>query len=113
MGWTPEAVFDLDSDVIEFPKELIREYEFTLKGISIPVRIRLYKVFGHEGVLFAQSHHIKTPTQIGKYVTSRPWNDDLGSALWQAVTGITRYYKEAVAAGHSPSDDWLVPNECF
>ncbi len=113
MAWTPEAVFDSDSDVIESARELIGEYKFTLKDISIPVRIRLYRVFGHKEVLFEQSHHIKTPTQIDKYVTSRPWNYGPGSALHQAVTGITRYYKEAVAAGHRPSDEWLVPNERF
>ncbi len=113
MAWTPEAVFDSDSDVIESATELIGEYEFTLKDISIPVRIRLYRVVGRKGVLFEQSHHINTPTQIDKYDTNRPCNDYLGSALHQAVTGITRYYKEAVAAGHRPSDEWLVLNERF
>ena len=113
MAWTPEEVFEANSNVIEFPMELIKEYQFTLKDIATTITIRLFKLLGSEKIHFTQSHHIKTPTQAGAYITSRPYNDDIGSALSQAVSGLTQFYNEAVAAGHTPSGNWLIPNEYF
>ena len=113
MPWTEEDVFTTDSDVIDVAKELVKEYQFTLKDISTPITIRLYRVFGAEGIHFTQSHYIHTPVQAGKYVTSRPWNDDLGATLRQAVSGITQYYSQAVKESHTPNDSWLIPNEHF
>lgn len=115
MALTPKDVFDSDKEIIEFFKELVKdkEYEFLLKGFSIPIRIHLYRIPGQRGIFFKQSHYIKTPTQLDAYITSRPCNDDVGSALWQAVSGITRFYKEAVKAEYNPNDNWLIPSERF
>lgn len=113
MPWTPEDVFTTDADAIDVAKELVKEYQFTLKDISTPITIRLYRVFGAEGIHFTQSHFIHTPVQAGKYATSRPWNDDLGAALHQVVSGITQYYNQAVKKGHAPDEAWLIPNERF
>ncbi|MGD0234567.1 MAG: hypothetical protein ABSC55_08500 [Syntrophorhabdales bacterium] len=113
MAWTPEAVFEACRDVVETPMELIKEYQFTLKDIVTTITIRLFRLFESDKVHFTQSHFIKTPTQVDEYVTSHPYSDDLGSALHQAVYGITQFYNEAVERGHSPSGEWLVPNKFF
>lgn len=70
MSWTPEKVFEANSNVVENPMELIGEYKFSLKGIPTTITIRLFKYFGSDKIHFTQSHHIKTPTQIDAYVTS-------------------------------------------
>ncbi len=113
MAWTPESVFENESDYIHAAKELIKEYEFSLKELSTPIKIRLYKFIGSQKVMFTQSHFINTSVQAGPYDTSRPWNDDLGSALHQVVSGITEYYKAAITNGHTPDETWLEVNKDF
>ena len=113
MAWAPEEVFEENKEVVEMPMELIKEYQFTLKDIATTITIRLFKMFGSDEIHFTQSHYIKTPTQAGPYITSRPFNDDIGSALSQAVSGFTKHYNKAMAAGHIPKNDWLEPNEYF
>lgn len=113
MVWSPETVFEANREVIEFPMELIKVYQFTLKDISTTIAIRLFRSFESDKVYFRQSHYIKTPTQATEYVTNKPYNDDLGSALQQAISGLTQHYNEAVKKGHSPSAKWLVPNKQF
>jgi len=113
MPWTPETVFAPNETAIDSAKELLKEYQFTLKDISVPITIRLFKVFGAEGVHFTQSHFIHTPVQIDKYTTSRPCNDSLGAALHQVVFGFTSNYDVAVKKGHKPDAAWLIPNPNF
>ena len=111
MPWTPESVFEADHDVLDEWLPSDGEYEFRVKGISVWVRIRLYKKRGHKGVYFKQSHFIKTPLLMGKYTTNVRWGNDVGTALRRAVTAITGAYRSAIKAGKTPEDTWLVPNE--
>jgi hypothetical protein len=113
MGSTPVEVFEANKDFLEDPMELIKQYQFSLKGIPTTITVRLLRYFGSDKIHFTQSHYIKTPTQIDAYVTSHPYNNDADSALSQVVTGFTRFYSEAVSKGHAPSKDWLVANEYF
>ena len=55
------------------------------------------------------SHAIHTPVQMDPYRTSRPYWDDPQYALEQTVRGLTDYYQQAVKAGHTPAESWLVP----
>ena len=85
-------------------------YAVELGTLKTKVFIELGRMPSGHGVKFRVSHSIHTPTQIDPYKTSRPWNDDEASALNQAITGLTSYYKDAVRTGHTPSEDWLVKN---
>jgi len=98
---------------IDNPRKLISEYQFRLRDLSPAITIRLYKPVGGKGIEFEQSHYIKTPTQIGPYITSRKWGDYEAYALHLAITSITQYYKEAVSEGHVPNNSWLIANEHF
>ena len=113
MTWSPEKIFEMEGNVIEIPMELIKEFQFYLKDISVPIKIRLFKQFGSDKVYFTQSHYIRTPLQANKYTPSRPYNDSLGLSLNQAVNGLTQYYNEAIAKGHIPSHRWLIPNRNY
>ena len=111
MPWTIESALSHQS--IENPCKLITEYQFALRDIPIVITIKLYQPINGNKVWFNQSHFIKTPTQMGPYMTSRPWNDDEASALHQVVSGFTQYYEDAVKQGHSPDASWLIPNKNF
>lgn len=98
-------------------RKLAGEYQFQLKGIEIPFRVRVYRdykpnVKQHQ-YFYTQSHYIQTPMQAGPYVTSSPFSYDEITALEKAVDGIYGYYREAVEAGHKPSNSWLREDEDF
>jgi hypothetical protein len=103
----------LGNEYIGNARKFLAEYNFTVGDLETVITIRLYQDLDGRSVHFRQSHFIHTPTQAGPYRTSRPWNDDEGAALNQAVTSITQYYGEAVKAGHEPKESWLVPNQYF
>lgn len=84
---------------------------FKLKNIDTEITIILAVNPLRGGYNFWQSHFIHTPTQIGPYMTSRPWGDDLEYALHLALTSITSYYNQAIKESHYPSPEWLVKNE--
>lgn len=87
--------------------------DFYIKLGALKTEIRIHLKVSEFGIEFEQSHVIKTPSQLGAYRTSRPWNDTPGSALRQAITGLTQYYEAEVNKGTSPSEDWLVPYNKF
>jgi hypothetical protein len=111
MGHSADSIFDHPS--VTMPRQIVGQYCFFLKDIETEITIQISKLIGEETVFFSQSHFIKTPLQPLPYKTSRPWNDSPGRALHQVVHALTQEYDAAVAAGHQPSEDWLVPNERF
>lgn len=115
VGVTPPLLYDyfLEDLPVENISNEGSQYSFKLRGIPITITVRLYRREVRGPVWFEQSHWIKTPEQIGPYRTSRPFNDDEGSALRQAVTGLTQFYNIAVKAGHEPSNAWLIENKNF
>ncbi len=99
-----------DNDAIEYSKVLVSEYKFSVKDIAVEITIRVYKYNLPNDVFeFTQSHYIKTPTQMGAYITN-PTHDTEEDSLRRAVKTIMDYYKEAVNANHEPSEDWLIKN---
>jgi hypothetical protein len=111
MPWTIESA--LNDDLAHDQRRLVGEYQFRVGDLETRIHVRLLEDVRGNGVHFEQSHFIHTPTQGGPYATSRPWGDDEGYALHQAVTSITLYYRQAVDAGHKPQESWLVPNRSF
>lgn len=88
-------------------------YSFWLTGIPVEIKIVLSVNGDRGGFNFHTSHVIKTPKQTGPYHPSRPWGDDAGYALHQAVTSITQHYDDATKAGLKPEAAWLIPNNNF
>ena len=76
--------------------------------LETPVTIELGRFMDSDRTKFQASHAIKTPLQIGPYHTSLPFDDSPAFALHRALDGLTSYYRQAVDAGHKPSEDWLV-----
>jgi hypothetical protein len=111
MAWTIESA--LQDKHITQVRRLSKEFKFQLGMLNPWITIRLYEVVGGNGYEWTQSHYIKTPSLASAYQTSRPWGDDEAYALHLAVSTLTRDYGLAVSAGHTPSDEWLVPNEDF
>ena len=109
MAWTIESA--LHDEAIEKTETTGQGYSFWLKGILVEIQVALSVNPERGGFNFHLSHFIHTPKQIGPYHPSRPWGDDQAYALHLAVTAITQYYKEAIAAGIAPSENWLIPNE--
>jgi hypothetical protein len=117
MCWTNEEKEVLakyvDSEQISPPRKLVGEYRFHLGDLAPEIIIKVYASFQDTRVQFEQSHYIKTPDQGGEYITSRPWNDNVGAALNQVIFGFTENYRAAVINGHTPNDSWLVSNPDF
>lgn len=101
-------------ECIEQASEMVCEFFFRLSGIAAEIRVKVYRE--RDGSLpyrFETSHYIKTPEQAGRYVTSRPYGDNIQYALRLGVTSLTQYYESAVRNGHQPQDSWLEENSSF
>jgi hypothetical protein len=115
MAWTEETIFQADdfADV----RKLVAEYEFTLQGISIPVRARIYQWVAPAALAgsytFKTSHYMHTPNEAAPYMTSARIAESVAEALHRATDSVTMFYRLAVKAGKQPHDSWLVPNEHF
>lgn len=106
MSWTIEEV--LSDESIERVEPCLGGYVFQLKHIPTKITV-LLTANSNGGYDFKLSHAIHTPTQLGPYHPSRPWGDDEAYALHLAVNSITNYYRDALKAGNTPSQDWLIP----
>ena len=83
-------------------------FAFTIKGLETVVFIELGRFRTGNTTKYELSHAIRTPLQAGPYWTSNPTSYGWEDALGRAIDNILSYYKLAVEAGHTPSDDWLV-----
>jgi hypothetical protein len=115
MSLTEEETFNRGS--IIKASALVSEHQFKLAAIpSTIIHVRIYKdlLTEREELRYAAeaSHFIKTPELSGPYKPD-VLNKDPQHALNRAVYSIVSYYETAVRSGHSPSDDWLVPNTFF
>lgn len=115
MSFTESEIFGKKG--IISARVLVSEYIFSLDEILTPIRIKIYReVNSHrpaDSYLFETSHSIHTPEQIGPYTPSAPWTDTPEYALKRAVDSIISYYQQAIQKGHTPNENWLVPNDVF
>jgi hypothetical protein len=112
MAWTiDQALEDVSIKVIR--RRPLNEYQFTVGELKTVITIRTYEQTVGGGYIFEQSHFIKTPLQPDYYCTSRPWGDYEAYAVHQAISTITEWYRDAVNAGHTPSESWLISNKQF
>lgn len=108
MPWTIDNALNDDLlDIVERNDEY-GEYAFRVGELETVVTVTVRRLPQSEQATFRRSHSIHTPVQLAPYHTSRSYWDDVPYALHQAINGITSYYRQAVEAGHSPSESWLV-----
>jgi hypothetical protein len=112
MAWTIDSALE-DVSIKVIRRRPLNEYQFTVGELKTVIIVRTYEETMGGGYIFEQSHFIKTPLQIGPYQTSKPWGDYEAYAVHQAISGITEWYRDAVEAGHAPSESWLIPNKRF
>lgn len=113
MSWTLNSALD-DPDVkLVSRDDLFGAYSFRVGSLDTIVDARLIRSPAGEETRYERSHDIHTPLQAGPYQQGRPYWDDPGYALHQAIESITSYYRLAVKAGHSPDESWLKTNKYF
>ncbi len=136
MAVTIEALFH--SPILHNRRRFLGEYQFSIGELGTRLTFRLYEKLdsieskygeskGKKGeVEFTQSHFIKTPLPSGPYIEDaegayilerteegRQWDLWEIQALRQAISHLIQDYENAVTAGHTPDEDWLVPNPDF
>ena len=57
---------------------------------------------------YEASHAIRTPEQMGPYLSSIPYGDTPEEALAKAIDDLTIFYSVGVRSGHQPAESWLV-----
>ncbi|BBL77489.1 hypothetical protein [Methylomagnum ishizawai] len=110
-------ILDKHSEVME-SYVLLREIKLFLnvdhEHFHPEIRIKIYESSAlRVPYHFSVSHHVKTPTQAGPYMPSKTWAESEEEAIRQAISTTTSYIKSAIAAGHEPSESWLIPDEDF
>jgi hypothetical protein len=111
VAWTIDSALDDSSISIEERNDAWGLYRFSVGDLKTIITIKLCRSPVDDKTRYERSHDTHTPTQIGPYNSSRLFWDDPPYALHNAISGITEYYRQAVSAGHAPSETWLVENK--
>ena len=100
----------LQDDCISLVQRLDDEgaYLIRIGTLQTVVTISLRRTWGSR-TAFRQSHAIKTPRQPCPNWSCAPEAETPGDALRKAISGLTMHYRKAVGEGHSPAEEWLVP----
>jgi hypothetical protein len=108
MAWTIDTALEdkLINNVIRNDK--IGTYEFRVGVLNTTVTVEVYRLPNGDEAVYRRSHDIHTPGQLGPYRQSRPYWDNVPYALHQAIDSLTSYYRNAVNAGYTPDESWLV-----
>ena len=94
-------------------KIFVREVSFRLDDLTPKIRIRLFRYPGDKEIYFDQSHFLQTPDQTIPVVPPLKSDNNEAYALSHAVETLTLSYEAAVALGHEPSEEWLIPNDDY
>lgn len=108
MAYTIDDILNDPLLTVEDRHDEMGSFAVKIGKLQTLVFIELGRFQTSETTKFEVSHAIHTPTQADPYRTSTPFADDWAYALHRAVDGLISYYKEAVAAGHVPNENWLV-----
>ncbi|WP_290649087.1 hypothetical protein [Aquisalimonas sp.] len=94
-------------------RRLVEEYSFGLEGIPGVIRVRIYA--GLEGDWFEaeQSHYLHAPGLDGPSVPETQRYQSVEAALQEVLESFTEGYGQAIRAGHTPSNRWLMPDHEF
>lgn len=136
MAVTIEALFH--SPKLRNRRRFLGEYQFSIGELETRITFRLYERFdwilsedgapkaGKGEVEFIQSHFIRTglvpgpciddaegPYILDRTEEARQWDLWEIRSLRQAISCLIQDYENAVEAGHTPDEKWLVPNPDF
>ncbi len=108
MAYTIDGVLGDPLLTVEERHDQMGSFAIKIGALQTVVLIELGRFRTQDTTKFHVSHAIHTPLQIDPYRTSNPFADYWEYALHRAVDGLLSYYKQAVSAGHAPSESWLV-----
>jgi hypothetical protein len=109
MAWTVDEALDHKLVTVVDRDDKVGHYAIRIGDLKTVITIDLKPSRTIKGwTEFKQSHAMKAPGQNAPYWTSRPMNNDPGSALHQAIRGLADYYEHAIQKGHQPEEAWLV-----
>jgi hypothetical protein len=94
-------------------KIFVREVSFRLDDLAPRIRIRLFRYPGDKEIYFDQSHFLQAPDQTSPVVPPLKSDNNEAYALSHAVETLILAYETAVALGHEPSEEWLIPNDDY
>ena len=108
LAWTIDDA--VSHKALRDTKIFVREVSFRLGDLTPKIRIRLFRYPGDKEIYFDQSHFLQTPDQTSPVVPPLKSDNNEAYALSHAVETLILTYEAAVASGHEPSEEWLIPN---
>lgn len=90
-------------------RHLVNEYDFRLEGILTNIRIWLYAGLTGDWVEAEQDYYLQAPGMKEPAVPETQRYRNKEEAVEEIVASFLEGYRQAVAAGHTPSSDWLMP----
>ena len=106
----------LEADLVTPVSSDIASQTFKIRigTLATVITIRISKRRGSAGRYeYTVTHAIRTPEQLGPYISSIPHGDTPEEALAKAIDDLTIFYSLGVRAGHKPAESWLVRRRSF
>lgn len=95
--------------VVRSARELVTEYSLRLEGMPCEIRVRLYADVDGRWYEAEQNYFLQAPGMKEPAVPETQRYASVEEAIKEVLASFTQGYEEAVAAGHEPSDTWLMP----
>lgn len=103
----------LDNALISYQRQLVEEMVFCLGEIPTAIRVRVYRSLDNEHFSSEQSHYIQTPAQSEPLFETADEHPSVEACLLAIGNTMAEEYQRAESAGHTPSEDWLLPSRDF
>ncbi len=108
MPWTIDKALADDLVHLVSRDDKLGVYEFRVGKLATIISVSVGRLPSSNEGKYHRSHSIKTPKQSTAYHQSRLCWDDVPCALYQAISSITDYYRDAVKDGLVPDEAWLL-----
>jgi len=108
-----ETLRSLDNALITYQRQLVTEVAFCLNDIPTSIRVRIYRSMDSDVFSSEQSHYIQTPLQNEFIFETADDHASVEACLLAIGNSMAEEYQRAVSAGHTPSEDWLLPSRDF
>ena len=103
----------LDNALITYQRQLVTEVAFCLNDIPTSIRVRVYRSLDSDVFSSEQSHYIQTPLQSEPIFEVADDHPSVEACLLAISHSMAEEYQRAEAAGHTPSENWLLPSRDF
>lgn len=108
-----ETLRPLSNALITYQRQLVAEVAFCLDDIPTTIRVRVYRDLESERFSSEQSHYIQTPLQNEPIFELADDHPSVEACLRTISDAMAEQYRRAEAAGHTPTEDWLLPSRDF